>query len=363
MSQNRADRKEKPLSQGGAPGAAALTFMQVFLRKIAAPANRAPATPRAETRLVTRSIGLAHIVRQPDRTSTGVWGPFTLKSAFQPIFAFRGERLEIAAFEGLIRPFRDGQGVSPGAFFRAVPPADRLHVETLTRTLHLLNAGVCLLSATAGPAASLFVNFDPSLVSDRELIAHALRDMRLVLHEAGIDPARVVCEVTEQQTSSQDGLHLFVHALRAEGFRIAVDDYGAEESGIARINQLKPDIVKFDAQWITRLMGSGAGFALLKAMVDEFRGRGMVNLFEGIEEPWQLDLAQKCGVDMVQGFVLARPEIAPTSFGIFTRAAADPRAAAEPAGTPAPVEPAPATIAPPERSRPVARRAFGRRAG
>jgi EAL domain-containing protein (putative c-di-GMP-specific phosphodiesterase class I) len=343
-----------------------LTAAQAFAGRIAPPANTGLASLAcitglhhwAETHSVTRSIGLAHIVRQPDGTATGVWGPFALKSAFQPIFAFRGERLEIAAFEGLIRPFRDGQGMSPGTFFRAVPPADRLHVETLTRTLHLLNAGACL-----DPAAALFVNFDPSLVSDAELIGHALRDMRLVLHEAGIDPARIVCEVTEQRTSSESGLHLFVRSLRAEGFRIAVDDYGAEESGIKRINELRPDIVKFDAHWITRLMASGPGFALLEAMVAEFRGRGIINLFEGIEEPWQLDLAQKCGVDMVQGFVLARPEIAPTSFRIFSKAAADPRAAAEPAGfAPSPVVAAPTTGLP-DRARTGAsvRRNFGRR--
>lgn len=312
---------------------------------------------------MTRSIGLAHIMRQPDGTSTGVWGPFTLRSAFQPIFAFRGERLEIAAFEGLIRPFRDGQGMPPGTFFRLVPAGDRLHVETLSRTLHLLNAGACL-----DDEAALFINFDPSLVANAELVTHALRDMRLVLHEAGIEPSRIVCEVTEQKTSSESGLHHFVQSLRREGYRIAVDDYGAEESGIARINDLRPDIVKFDAQWITRLMGSGPGFALLKAMVDEFRSRGIVNLFEGIEEPWQLDLAQKCGVDMVQGFVLARPELAPTSFGIFSRAAADPRAAEDPAGFDMEAQsPRPplsgAGAEPSERAKAGARPSFGRRTG
>lgn len=263
---------------------------------------------------MSRSVGLAHIVRQEDGTSTGVWGVFRLKSAFQPIFAFRpGERLEVTAFEGLIRPFRDGEGLAPGAFFNAVPAADRMHVETLTRTLHLLNAGACL-----DPSAALFVNFDPSLFSQPEVARNALRDMRLVLHEAAIDPARVVCEVTEQR-AAESALHLFVQALRDHGFRIAVDDYGAEESGIQRINALKPDIVKFDAHWITRLMRSGPGFALLEAMVSEFRDRGILNLFEGIEETWQLELAERCGVDMVQGYVLARPEIAPTSFAAFSR--------------------------------------------
>ena len=37
---------------------------------------------------MSRSVGLAHIIRQHDGTSVGVWGLFTLKSAFQPIFAF-----------------------------------------------------------------------------------------------------------------------------------------------------------------------------------------------------------------------------------------------------------------------------------
>ena len=271
---------------------------------------------------MSRSVGLAHIVRQDDGTSTGVWGPYTLKSAFQPIFAFREGRLELTAFEGLIRPFREGNGVSPGVFFTSVPAADRLHVETLTRTLHLLNAAACL-----DPRASLFINFDPSLFCEPAVARNALRDMRLVLHEAGIDPARIVCEVTEQRTASEVALHSFVGELRDHGFRIAIDDYGAEESGIHRINQLHPDIVKFDAHWISRLMSSGPGFALLETMVEEFHRRGILSLFEGLEEPWQLELAEKCRVDMVQGYVLARPEIAPANFGAFQRVAPPPEPA------------------------------------
>lgn len=261
---------------------------------------------------MSRSIGLAHIIRHDDGTSSGVWGVYALKSAFQPIFAFNDGRLEIAAFEGLIRPFRDGEPQSPQNFFSTCPARDRLHVETLTRTLHLLNAGACL------PAeAAVFVNFDPSVFVDRAISDQALRDMRLVLHEAGIDPRRVVCEVTEQRSTSQETLFQFVDALRASGFRIAVDDYGADDSDIGRIKDLKPDIVKFDAQWLTRLMDSGPGFALLATMVRTFEEQDIRTVFEGIEESWQLDLAEKSGASMVQGYALARPEVVPTSFGVF----------------------------------------------
>lgn len=262
---------------------------------------------------MSRSIGLAHIIRQPDHTAEGVWGVYTLKSAFQPIFRFDAGKLSIAAFEGLIRPFRDGEAISPGRFFASVPAADRLHVETLTRTLHLLNAGEFL-----DPAAMLFVNFDPSVFSQREIAETALREMRLTLHEAGIDPRRIVCEVTEQKSTSQQALNIFVGALRDHGFRIAVDDYGAEASDMARVAALKPDIVKFDAQWIVKLMESKPGFALLTVMVKEFTSRGIEIVFEGLEEIWQLEMAEASGAHMIQGYVLARPELAPTSFAVFT---------------------------------------------
>lgn len=261
---------------------------------------------------MSRSIGLAHIIRQDDGTSAGVWGVFTLKSAFQPIFAFDHGKAKVAAFEGLIRPFRGEEALSPYNFFALIPAGDRLHVETLMRTLHLLNAGACL-----DPRAYIFVNFDPSLFVERSVIDAALRDMRLVLHETGIDPHRIVCEVTEQTSASTETLDAFVHALRAHGFRIAVDDYGAHDSDAERVRALRPDIIKFDAQWITRLMESGPGFALLSAMVTSFMDQGIQTVFEGIEEGWQLELAERCGASMVQGYALARPEIAPTSFAQF----------------------------------------------
>lgn len=300
---------------------------------------------------MARSTGLAHIIRQDDGISTGVWGLYTLKSAFQPIFAFHNGKLSVAAFEGLIRPFRDGEPQSPGTFFNTCPAIDRLHIEALTRTLHLLNAGACLPQE-----ASIFVNFDPSVFTTREISDSALREMRLVLHEAGIDPRRVVCEVTEQRTASEEVLYQFVEALRGNGFRIAVDDYGADDSDINRIKELRPDIVKFDAQWITHLMDSGAGFALLKTMVSSFEEQGIRTVFEGIEEGWQLDLAEQSGASMVQGYVLARPELAPTSFRVFSTAGS--AGPADATGGSMTIEP---VLPPPLRSgRPV--KAFGRRA-
>ena len=267
---------------------------------------------------MSHAAALAHVVRHDDGTASGVWAGYTLRSAFQPIFAFRPGRLEIVAYEGLIRPFRGGIAVMPGDFFGTVPAGDRLNIETLTRTLHLLNAASFLK-----PPAMLFVNFDPSVFIDRELASAALRGMRLTLHEAGIDPRRIVCEVTEQRSASLPVLVSFVKSLRDHGFRVAVDDYGASESDMDRVTALRPDIVKFDAKWISRLMDTQAGFGLLKIMVREFASRGAGIVFEGIEDRRQLELAEKAGAEMVQGFALARPAVVPVDFSAFAHAGQD----------------------------------------
>ncbi|MFC5585513.1 EAL domain-containing protein [Nitratireductor kimnyeongensis] len=262
-----------------------------------------------------RSIGPGHIARQDDGTVVGIWGGYTLKSAFQPIFAFREGRLLLSAYEGLIRPFRNEQPVGPGVFFASIPDIDRLQVETLARTLHLLNGG-----ANLSKTASLFVNFDPSHFVDAASAASALRDVQGVIKEAGISAERVVCEITEQETGSDETLIRFVRALKGYGHRVAVDDYGADSSDLKRIEALGPDIVKFDGAWTGRLLASAPGIAMLTDMVRSFAQKGIRTVFEGIETGQQLELAESCGVSMVQGFALARPQLAPGAFAEFEAA-------------------------------------------
>lgn len=267
----------------------------------------------------------SHIVREEDGTSTGLWAPFALKSAFQPIFAFEDGKLAIAAYEALVRPFRDGEPVTPPAFLNGLPVAERIVVENLLHTLHLRNAAVCLPKA-----ATVFVNLDPSIFIGHAVAETTIRQMRVALAETGIDPRHVVCEVTEKETVSQETLYTLVTSLRANGFRVAVDDFGAEGSDMDRIRGLHPDLVKFDGDWIRTLMGSGPGYGLLAAMVSRFTEQGIGTVFEGLEEGWQVELAEKAGVAMVQGFALARPEVAPGKFAVVDQPDTPPMHHSEP---------------------------------
>ena len=70
------------------------------------------------------------------------YGPYTLHSALQPIFSQDDQGvLTLQAFEGLIRPARNGEFVRPGEFFAQVEHRDRAKIDSLCRSLHIFNTG------------------------------------------------------------------------------------------------------------------------------------------------------------------------------------------------------------------------------
>ena len=251
-------------------------------------------------------------LRLDNGTEAWLFGPWQLKSAFQPIFSLKTGKAEIAGFEGLIRPFLGGRVAAPGTFFKNIAGPERQLAETVTRDLHMRN-----FPSLPVKGAMLFVNLDPSAFGSILDISNTLSSIRRLWAKADANPRRLVCEITENRAKSPALLFALADAIKANGFRLAIDDYGAEHSDAERLARLKPDLVKFDGRWIERLMATKAGYGLVKTMAGQFHDRGIETVFEGIETLEQLELTDLCGATYVQGYALARPEIAPTTFGRF----------------------------------------------
>ncbi|SMF73856.1 EAL domain, c-di-GMP-specific phosphodiesterase class I (or its enzymatically inactive variant) [Xaviernesmea oryzae] len=259
--------------------------------------------------MAPRSI-FANLVRGENGAFSTIYGPFKLQSALQPIFRpTTGAGLEIEAFEGLVRVSRDGEPVSPGDFFPLVPPSDMADTDSILRTIHILNTG-----RLGRSRARIFVKFHPGLFRTPHEMRQEVERIKLAGHEAGIGPDRIVCEISEKSGATDDIVVAFAGHMRAIGFRIAIDDYGAGDSDLARLKRIAPDYVKFDASWVRDFLDNSAGYALLRVIVRQMLDDGIEPIFEGLEEVWQVDLCEELGVPLMQGYALARPEIAPTTF-------------------------------------------------
>ncbi len=276
------------------------------------------------------------LVREVDGTWSTAYGTFNLKSALQPIFRrTMNGALDIDSFEGLVRPHRNGEPVTPGEFFSLVAPEDIENIDSILRTIHILNTGRLNRSR-----ARVFVNFHPGLFQTPAKMRQEVERMCLTAHEAGMTADRIVCEISEKKVSDTQMVADFAYHMHDIGFRVALDDYGAGDSDIDRVKLIKPDYVKFEAGWVRDFMQNSAGAALLRVIVSQFRDDGIEPVFEGLETGRQVDICEDLGVLLMQGYVLAKPELAPTSFdarfpelgsGYFSPSPRSDRSAATPA--------------------------------
>jgi EAL domain-containing protein (putative c-di-GMP-specific phosphodiesterase class I) len=235
----------------------------------------------------------------------GVYGEFRLWSAYQPIFAPENGFLRPVAVEALIEPHRLGRPVVAAEFFASVPAIDQLYVEAICRGLHLRN-----FRNIGVEDLDLFFNYDPRVNRDLVRSIAEIRSMTRHLDDLDLHPRMLVCEITEQASPDDAVLLALVREMRRSHIRIAIDDFGAGHSTEARMNLIRPDIVKIDGDWFAELCRHATAERFFRPLVETLHHRGATVLVEGIEEPAHLRVALEGGVDLLQGFYLGRPKLA-----------------------------------------------------
>lgn len=128
------------------------------------------------------------------------------------------------------------------------------------------------------------------------------------LQQHGVDPRRVVFEITELSGGHQR-LPEVVARYREAGARIAIDDFGAGYSQLDRVLTLQPDILKLDMRLFQQAARGGPSGEVVKALAQMAEKTGCWIIAEGVETEDEMDFALECGARFVQGFLFARPAL------------------------------------------------------
>ena len=157
---------------------------------------------------------------------------------------------------------------------------------------------------------ALFLNFTPSSVHNPTF---AIQKTKAMCHEMGVDISQLVFEVTEaEKVIDFDFLKNVMQEYRAEGAKIALDDLGSGYSSILRLADLRPDYVKLDQRLVHGAYGDHLRSVLLKAVTEAAHKLNIRVVAEGVETEDDLRFCVEIGVDLGQGYFLARPaEVAP----------------------------------------------------
>ncbi|MBY0573519.1 MAG: GGDEF domain-containing protein [Undibacterium sp.] len=226
-----------------------------------------------------------------------------LNAYFQPIIQMQDG--QILGYEGLIRGPVDSPLHSPMKLFQAAWEHNlSIEVEHLCRRIILEQFKLLKLPG------KLFLNVSPECLLQRGT-RHG--ETLNYIHELGINPSRVIIELTEYQpTHDYALLQEAVLHYREMGFEIAIDDLGEGFSSLRLWSELKPEFVKIDMHFIQGIEQDSVKMQFVRSIQSIAEKSSTRVIAEGIETCAELLAIQNLGIACGQGYHIARPHPNPT---------------------------------------------------
>lgn len=135
------------------------------------------------------------------------------------------------------------------------------------------------------------------------------RDLASVVDRHGVPPSRIELELTESvMAHDEDGrLSALLAGLKAGGFGISLDDFGTGYASLGYLARFDLNTLKIDRSFVEGVETDARRRSLVRAAVAMGHALGLEVVAEGVETAGQRDALVEAGVDLLQGYLIARP--------------------------------------------------------
>ncbi|MDG2520738.1 EAL domain-containing protein [Caulobacter segnis] len=206
-------------------------------------------------------------------------------------------------FEVLVRlRGDDGELLSPAVF---IPAAERFGMMGLVDRWvisEVLSRVAPRIDDKAG--LSLAINLSANTLNDPSFPDFAVA----MFKRSGLEHGQVTLEVTE--TAVLDGLGKIgqvLERLRREGFKVALDDFGAGRSSYDYLKNFTVDSVKIDGAFIRHMLQSPVDTAIVESINALAHRLNIETVAEYVEDAECAAALRTLGVDWAQGYLYGRP--------------------------------------------------------
>jgi diguanylate cyclase (GGDEF)-like protein len=194
----------------------------------------------------------------------------------------------------------------------AVPPSELLEILGPASVMRLGNAvRIRALEAMADlrrrglAVGRLALNLSAGEVARDDIAAVVAQQVA----RAGLSLRDVEIEITEEVLLDRVSDHTLrqLAALRGQGARLVLDDFGTGNSGLSQLLRLPLDAVKLDKRFVQGLGVDPRAEEIVRATISLAHGLGLDVVGEGVETVGQARMLLRMGCDSAQGFLYARP--------------------------------------------------------
>ncbi len=214
---------------------------------------------------------------------------------FQPIVNAKDG--SIFAYESLMRT-KPEIGLAPRDILKYAEISQKLYdIEyyTFFNTLRIYSENPDLFADK-----KVFINSIPSITLTDE-------HLKKLKEKFGSLTENAVVEILEDSEDTEESLAAFKKIQELFGCQIAIDDYGSGYSNESKLIHNNPNYIKIDIDLISSIESDRKKQFLVSNIINFARRYGIKVLGEGVETKEELQTLIELGVDLVQGFYLAKP--------------------------------------------------------
>ena len=216
-------------------------------------------------------------------------------SYFQPIINNRTGKIE--KYECLARLKDEEEIISPFRFMRAAKETGNIAYVTKA-----------LIAQSFKKFTKTEFEFSIN-ITDSDLSMDYLESFLLKnVDKYNVNPSRVVLEILEDITTLDKGTTLKqLNSLRENGFKVAIDDFGAENSNFSRLLDIEPNYIKIDGAFIKNILIDKKSQIIVDAIIMICKKSGIKMIAEFVHSEEVQDRVKELGIDYSQGYYFGEP--------------------------------------------------------
>lgn len=221
---------------------------------------------------------------------------------YHPLTAIATRR--IVGLEALVRWEHPQLGMVPPGKFIPIAEESGLIVPIGEHILRTVCEQVVRWQQAGVPVVPVAVNWSAIQLQRQSVVEVVQR----ILSETGMQPSLLSLEITEGALMRDARQHAAaLQVLRDAGVRIQIDDFGTGYSSLSYLRELPIDTLKIDRSFINHVDENPADQAIVSAILAMARSLGLRVVAEGVETAAQLDVLNRHGCEVAQGFFFSRP--------------------------------------------------------
>lgn len=216
---------------------------------------------------------------------------------FQPILNIKTG--EIESYEVLSR-IRTEEGIKAASEFIEIAEKS----NTISTLDYILMERAFEMAKKVGYEGYLFFNISPKALILKEFIPNISRLVRAYRMEQ----SKIVFELTERETVKNIALlERFVHDLKYEGYKFAIDDFGSGFATFHYVRRFPIDFIKIEGEFIRGMSTDDKDVSFVKTMSLFARDLNIKSIAEHVESEEILKTVRGLDIDFAQGYYVGEP--------------------------------------------------------